>query len=70
MTMFKLLGFGELHNIYILYHFRDMIDKAHMSGVMQYQITMNYLDKFCKFDKPTLNKAFDIYTRCYDADKR
>lgn len=69
MTIFKLLGFGELHNIYILYHFRDMIDKAHMSGVIQYQAMMNYLDKFCKFDKPTLNKAFDTYAHCYDADK-
>ena len=70
MTIFKLLGFGELHNIYILYHFRDMINKANMSGVMQYQAIMNYLDKFCKFDKPTLNKAIDTYTYCYDADKR
>lgn len=69
MTIFKLLGFGELHNVYILYHFKDMIDEACMSGIIQYQSTMNYLDKLCEFDKPTLNKAFDTYAHCYDTNK-
>ena len=71
MTVFKLLGKGLMHNLYIFYHMRAEISFAYKMSVEKNNDkillkTLQDIDEFMHFDQSTYNKALNLYNQCYD----